>query len=156
MLKYAFLTEFDLLRFSQEDIWEKQWAQPGICEATAKYFKVKGAHAEIQHLNVEIKRLVTSIRDEAMDYPIHIGRIHQRNPGLADVIAAQWSLWHQVNELHMSHLANIANLQGFSGCLVPGARIGYKPPATIPLPAIQPLSIPVDPNVQTSHVFPAT
>ena len=47
VLEYAFLAEFDLLRFSQEDIRDKQWAKPGVREATVKYFQVKCAYSEI-------------------------------------------------------------------------------------------------------------
>ena len=47
VLEYTFLAKFDLLRFSCEDIWVKQWAQAANWEAMSKYFKLKGMHEEI-------------------------------------------------------------------------------------------------------------
>jgi hypothetical protein len=53
VITYTFLSEFDLLQFSHEDIREKQWAQPAIRDAVIKHFKLRCAQAEIDRLNVE-------------------------------------------------------------------------------------------------------
>ncbi|KIJ24803.1 hypothetical protein M422DRAFT_129696, partial [Sphaerobolus stellatus SS14] len=90
VVKYSFLAEFDLLRFSNEDIRQKPWANPAIREATMDYFKIKCARNEITRLNVEVARMVASIRDEAMRMPVYISNIHQEDPPLAFEIQCQW------------------------------------------------------------------
>lgn len=44
---YSFLGEFDLLRYSREDVWSNDWTKPAYREATTKFFKLQRAHEEI-------------------------------------------------------------------------------------------------------------
>ena len=128
VLEYTFLAEFDLLRFSREDIRVKQWAQAANREAMSRYFKIKGTREEINRLDVEIRRLVTSIDDEQYDMPIHVQCIQRDHPALAAEIERRWVLHHAVNVVHMARLQNLLKLPGFSGMLVPGKRLGRVPP----------------------------
>ncbi|KAJ2968160.1 hypothetical protein NUW54_g13303 [Trametes sanguinea] len=53
--------EFDLLRDARQDIRAQAWAKPTHREATQTYFNVERAREEIQRLNVEIRRLFSSM-----------------------------------------------------------------------------------------------
>ena len=61
---YSWLSEFNLLKYSDTDIMQKPWSIPVNCEVANKYFKVVCAHKEIHHLNVEICRLDAWIMHE--------------------------------------------------------------------------------------------
>ncbi|KAJ6614643.1 hypothetical protein B0H10DRAFT_1802889 [Mycena sp. CBHHK59/15] len=62
------LVDFDMLRETRQDIREQAWTQPARREAMVLYFGIKRAKEEIQRLNVEISRLITSMLDENVDY----------------------------------------------------------------------------------------
>ena len=105
MVKYTFLAEFDLLRFSQ-DIRQHLWSQPAICDTVVKHFKLHCAQAEIARLNVELPRLTTAIRDEGHTILAHLHRLEATTSGaaLAHEGHFQWSLCQAVNEKHLDQI----------------------------------------------------
>ncbi|KIK32492.1 hypothetical protein CY34DRAFT_19014 [Suillus luteus UH-Slu-Lm8-n1] len=64
VVDYAFLSDFDLLCNTREDVSQTPWATPGARSTMDLYFKMCRAREEISHLNIEIHRLVTCIQDE--------------------------------------------------------------------------------------------
>ena len=54
VVKYAFLSEFDLLRDSQQDVSRRPWATPAARLTINWYFKKCRAVEEIQRLNIKI------------------------------------------------------------------------------------------------------
>ncbi|KAF7346739.1 hypothetical protein MSAN_01812200 [Mycena sanguinolenta] len=64
VINYSFLAEFDILCDTEDGIQSKPWTRPSYCLAMDKYFKILQAREEIQWLNIEIKHVVTWIRDE--------------------------------------------------------------------------------------------
>jgi len=133
VLDYAFLAEFDLLRFSQEDIRDKEWVKPANRQAMQQYFQIKAAHNEIIRLNVEGRRLVSSIHAEHIEMPQAISRVRTTDPALAHEIEEQWQLRQAINRRHLNCLKDMSGLHGFSGSLLPGCRKGSVASA-IPLP----------------------
>lgn len=65
VVKYAFLSEFDLLRDARQDVRDKPWATAAGRYAMDRHFKIARAKEELQRLDVEIKRLWTFIHDES-------------------------------------------------------------------------------------------
>jgi hypothetical protein len=68
VLKAVTVADFDLLRDTRSDIRSLPWTEPSRREASSLYFGIKRAHEEIMQLNVEIKRLLTFMRDTHIDY----------------------------------------------------------------------------------------
>lgn len=64
MVEYEFLTDFDLLSDTQEDVRLCPWARPASQSLMDQHFKMECAHEEILHLNVEIWRFASYIHDE--------------------------------------------------------------------------------------------
>ncbi|KAJ7064422.1 hypothetical protein B0H15DRAFT_762046, partial [Mycena belliarum] len=64
VVDYAFLSDFDLLGGGREDIRDEPWAKPSGRIAMDLYFKIERAGEEVERLNIEIRRLVTYMRDE--------------------------------------------------------------------------------------------
>jgi hypothetical protein len=123
--EYSFLGEFDLLRQSRTDIRELNWAKPAHREATVKYFKLCRAYEEIEHLNVEICRLRTSIYDEEVKMTTVISELIISNPQLSLELQRQWKARAAVNAVHVLRLDRIELEPGFSGSTAGvGVRLG--------------------------------
>jgi hypothetical protein len=84
VVKYAFLTDFDLLREGREDIWGELWAQPAGRAAMDQHFKLLHADEEIQRLNMEIRRFVMYMTYEEAFLTREEGRLREEGrPGIA-------------------------------------------------------------------------
>ncbi|KAJ6474084.1 hypothetical protein DFH09DRAFT_1343363 [Mycena vulgaris] len=66
VVKYAFLADFDIVRDTRAKIQSRPWTRPAYRLAMDRYFRILRVQEEIKHLNVEIPRVVTWIRDENM------------------------------------------------------------------------------------------
>ncbi|KAF8162026.1 hypothetical protein K438DRAFT_1985345, partial [Mycena galopus ATCC 62051] len=64
VVEYAFLTDFNILRDTRAEVQSKPWSRPAYCLAMDRYFKTLRAREESKHLNIEIRRVVTWIRDK--------------------------------------------------------------------------------------------
>ncbi|KAJ7204100.1 hypothetical protein GGX14DRAFT_569699 [Mycena pura] len=136
VVDYAFLSDFDLLRDGREDIRNEPWAKPSGRIAMDMYFKIERAGETIKRLNMEIKRLMTYIRDEddclrraevsvresdgaAMAHQVHLYRMRQG----------------RFHDEHRRRLYALRKVPGFSGSLEPGTPINKErlPPAGVVL-----------------------
>ncbi|KAJ7315367.1 hypothetical protein DFH08DRAFT_917710 [Mycena albidolilacea] len=64
VVEYTFLADFDILRDTHAEVQAKPWTRPSYRLTMDTYFKIQQAREEIQRLNIEIRRLITWIRDE--------------------------------------------------------------------------------------------
>lgn len=123
VVKYTFLSEFNFLHCAcHEDISSKPWATPAGRFALDQHFKEKQAHVEIQQLNVEIVRLVTSIRDEEQHFEA-MEVEHKDDLVLLFHIKEYRCKCTRFDEVHLSHLSKLSCLPGFTGTLLPGKAL---------------------------------
>lgn len=120
VVEYAFLANFDLLRESRQDIRDRPWSRPAIRTLIDKYFKIERAKEEICRLNIEIKRVVTHIRDEEEFLLGEEKRVAASDPLLSHHIQLYRLQRTKYNGLHMTKFHKLATLSGFSGSLTPG------------------------------------
>ena len=139
VVKYTFLSEFDLLRDSRQDVSRRPWAMPAAHLTMDWYFKKCRAVEEIQRLNIKIRRLLTHIQDE--DWHLHRCEEYMKpiNILLAHQIATRHNNRSRFNALHLQRLHHISQLPGFTGTLLPGQTVLTAPgdsinatPPTIP------------------------
>ncbi|KAF8181115.1 hypothetical protein K438DRAFT_1601881 [Mycena galopus ATCC 62051] len=64
VVEYAFLADFDILRDTRAEVQSKPWSRPAYRLAMDRYFKTLRTREEIKRLNIEIRQVVTWIRDE--------------------------------------------------------------------------------------------
>ncbi|KIJ22287.1 hypothetical protein M422DRAFT_89200, partial [Sphaerobolus stellatus SS14] len=114
VIKYSFLGEFELLRFSREDIRDCPWAKPAIREGVMSYYKLLCARKEIERLNIEVLCLLTSIQDELASFPVYIQDLKETDPPLVHEISLQWSLRRSINSQHLEKIQKIMKLPGCS------------------------------------------
>ncbi|KAJ6563493.1 hypothetical protein B0H10DRAFT_2115144 [Mycena sp. CBHHK59/15] len=124
VINSASLAEFDWLRETRQDIRGLPWAQPAQREAMVLYFGIKRAAEEKIRLNVEIRRLITSMYDEHVDYWRAIAANLITNPPVAHALSCDWEARDRVNSSIAKRLVQTSRLNGFTGTLFPGEREG--------------------------------
>lgn len=137
VVEYAFLADFDLLRDTRTDVSQRPWASVAARSAMDLYFKMCRAREEIQRLNVEIRRLVTYIRDEDKYLRQCEDQLKDASPALAHQIAIYRSTRGRFNSRHLKRLHDISKLAGFSGTLAPGVSTGVGPGESASVPNVQ-------------------
>jgi hypothetical protein len=128
IVDYGFLSEFELLKhpYSHQDISEEPWAIPANREIAVKYFKIIGARTEIKRLNLEVRRLRTSVLDENAYLEHQVSHLMTLDPLLAHEVQEYQKRRMRVNAVHLLRLDVIENLPGFSGIRGRGLRLGTE------------------------------
>jgi len=124
VVEAVYLAELDILRDTRQDIRTLKWAQPAHREAMNLHFGLKQAKVELRRLNVEIRRLVTFMRDDHIDYHYAIRHLMIADPPLAHELSVQWEYRNAIHEEIFWRLQQTAHLEGFSGKLSPGRHLG--------------------------------
>ncbi|EGO04754.1 hypothetical protein SERLA73DRAFT_44436 [Serpula lacrymans var. lacrymans S7.3] len=128
VIKYTFLSDFDLLRDTCQDMSHRPWAMPAGRLAMDFYFKACRACEEIKWLNVEICRVATYLRDEDKYLQICEEQICPASPALAYQIHIHCIKRGRLNAHHVLRLLDIVKLPGFSGmqCVASGNANYYS------------------------------
>ncbi|KAF8338602.1 hypothetical protein F5887DRAFT_920026 [Amanita rubescens] len=123
VVAYAFLSEFDLLRDSRSDIRKKPWASPAARQLLDQYFKIRRAREEITRLDIEIRRVVTYMKDEK-HFLIHM---QQKLAGTQPHLAHQIKLYRhergRFDEVHIKRFVKLALQNGFTGTVKAGESL---------------------------------
>ncbi|KAJ7017224.1 hypothetical protein C8F04DRAFT_1215155 [Mycena alexandri] len=132
VVEYAFLADFDLLRDPEKVGEVREWATPAARLLLDQYFRIERAREEITQCNVEIRRLVTYIRDARAILVSVETNLQGSNPGLAWCVRRHRLQREQYNEVHMKRLSTFAKKAGasFTGTLQPGVRVQKPSTAT--------------------------
>ncbi|KAJ7433566.1 hypothetical protein FB451DRAFT_1419631 [Mycena latifolia] len=127
ILDTASLAEFDWLRETRQDIRSLPWAQPQRREAMVLYFGIVRAKEEKVRCDVEVRRLITAMYDDHVDYYRAIAPRMITEPDLAWELSRQWTFRNRIDTSIAHRLAQAARLAGFTGSLFPGERQGRPP-----------------------------
>jgi len=115
-MRMADLAEFDLLKDTRQRTSDKPWAKHDVREAIRLHLKIKRAREEIDRLNVEIKRLITFMRDEYEDYQIAIKSGDDTVDPLLRSELVERSQYHdKISQQLVKRLIQLSKLSGFSG-----------------------------------------
>ncbi|KAI5995861.1 hypothetical protein EDD15DRAFT_2365295 [Pisolithus albus] len=123
VVEYAFLSDFDLLRDTRQDVSTRPWASPAARLAINTYFKLCRAEEEVVRLNVEIRRVVTYLVDEDRYLRACEALYQDANPALAYQISRYRTIRSRFTPLHLRSLEKISRLSGFNGTLTPGVSV---------------------------------
>ena len=123
VVEYAFLSDFDLLRDTRQDIRQRQWSTPAGRLALDTHFKILCAREEIERLNVEVRRVATHLQDEDLFLRAQEDIVNVVNSHLAHQIAVYWMVRGRFNSHHIRRLRQIAVLHGFTGTASVGVAL---------------------------------
>ena len=115
VVEYAVLADFDLLRDVRQDVREKPWASSRNRLLRDQYFKLERAREEIDRLNIEIRRVITYIADEATFLQTIEQAVAADDTRLAHQIAVYGLERRRSNAIHIKRFAKLAKDPGFTG-----------------------------------------
>ncbi|KAJ3980868.1 hypothetical protein F5890DRAFT_1477390 [Lentinula detonsa] len=113
VLNYTYLSEFDFLRDTRSDVRDCIWARPAVREAMSEVFKLLRAGEEVDRLHLEIKRLLTYIKEEEEYISSVARRVEQYDAPLAHQILQYGHERGRFNGVHRKRLQAIRKLKGF-------------------------------------------
>jgi hypothetical protein len=124
LTEYAYLANFDFLRHSEHGAQDAEWSRPANRRCVELWQRVQRAKEEIVRLNVEIRRVLTHIRDKESFLSSQHAGLMASDPNLARILLARLQLAIQANQNIKRDLEATSKLTGFSGSLVLGTRAG--------------------------------
>ncbi|KAJ7840271.1 hypothetical protein B0H14DRAFT_2587506 [Mycena olivaceomarginata] len=124
VVEFTFLSDFDLLRDPEGNAAIRPWATPAARALMDTHFKILRAKEEIQRLNIEIRRLVTYIRDERDFLVAKEEEIRETDPNLAFFVHRYCIERGRFDDTHMKRLRKLQATykERFTGTLEPGVR----------------------------------
>ncbi|KAJ6493155.1 hypothetical protein C8R45DRAFT_1095669 [Mycena sanguinolenta] len=136
VVEYAFLAEFDLLRFSCRDVRSEPWAQGSGRAAMDLHFKIRRAKEEIERLNVEIHCLYTYMRDEDAFLAHHVQRLHDDHQDQLAHQVEQYRREHnRFTDEHRRRLEKLRKEAGCTAVLEPGTAMSRERDVPTRVPA---------------------
>ncbi|KAF8336202.1 hypothetical protein F5887DRAFT_1247567 [Amanita rubescens] len=121
VMRMADLAEFDLLKDTRQRTNDKPWAKHDVREAIRLHLKIKRAREEIDRLNVEIKRLITFMRDEYENYQIAMKSGDDTvDLLLRSELVERSQYCDKISQQLVKRLIQLSKLSGFSGTLQVG------------------------------------
>ncbi|KAF8337774.1 hypothetical protein F5887DRAFT_1063021 [Amanita rubescens] len=123
VVEYAVLADFDLLRDVRQDVRKKPWASSTNRLLRDQYFKLERAREEIDRLNIEIRRVITYIADEAIFLQMIEEAVAADDARLAHQITLYGLERGRSNAVHIKRFAKLAKDPGFTG----NVRLGQSP-----------------------------
>jgi hypothetical protein len=113
---YNLVEEFELLRDAREDIRSARWSSEEVRETMKLHQKVKRADEEIQRLNVEMRRLYTSIIDEHTLFTrVEAMLESEHRIGVLGALREFSGRRRRINRVLLAQLQEITRLKGYSG-----------------------------------------
>ncbi|KAJ3816761.1 hypothetical protein F5880DRAFT_1626459 [Lentinula raphanica] len=141
---YSFLDQFDLLADTRYSVLEKPWAKPVIRELMMQVRRVSRAREEIARLNIELRRLHTSIVDEEKHFVAVLDRLSESSSPVYPAVMQYIEQHRAVHKLLLARLQTTYALPGFTGTPYPGKSV-----STSEGPSLSP-SAPAPPSSQRS------
>ena len=126
VIEYSFLSDFELLHHTHNDITQRPWAHPHIRNAMISWMKTERAKEEIIRLNVEARRLKTYIRDSSVARLRAIQDLCQTDPALATELQERHNAQSSLDASLLLQLRKMQLLPGFLGHIIPGVRAGVN------------------------------
>lgn len=123
--QYEFIHDFALLRDCNPELITKPWVDPMVRLTMKQHNRVQRAHEEIKELNVEVRRLHTSIFDEGRFFDDKLLEAQEsQSRQFCYVLEGFISRRSAANAHIMDKLDKLYNTAGFTGVAAPGKRAG--------------------------------
>ncbi|KAG1857938.1 hypothetical protein C8R48DRAFT_748846 [Suillus tomentosus] len=127
----ATLSWEDVVEYAFQDVSHRPWATPTGRHTMDMYFKMRRASKEIQHLNVEIRRMATYLHDKELYLTECQKQLQSMHPALAHQVGVHWNIRARFTSYHLRRLHEISALPGFTGLIAPGESVEEGPDAAL-------------------------
>lgn len=156
---YSFIDQFNILADTRHSVMDKAWAGTAIRELMFQSHRIARAHEEILRLNIELRRLHTSIVDEERDFDTVLQRLLDKSSPLHPPTLEFITRRKGVNKLLLARMQSTYSLEGFTGTPSPGVRKmrpGDAPSSITPPPPHRPptpqhVRVPVENPVESDN-----
>ncbi|KAJ3964386.1 hypothetical protein EV361DRAFT_974213 [Lentinula raphanica] len=135
---YSFLDQFDILADTRYSVLEKPWAKPVIRELMMQVRRVSRAREEITRLNIELRRLHTSIVDEEKLFTDVLNRLTASSSPMYPAVFDFVEQRRAVNNLLLARMQTTYALPGFTGIPYPGEHCSLSSDGTVLPPSAAP------------------
>ncbi|KAG6906459.1 hypothetical protein DXG01_013831 [Tephrocybe rancida] len=123
VVEYADLADFDLLCDCRQDVCERVWARPAARHAMDQYCKTEHAREEIHRLDIEIKRVITHMRDKEVFLLAKEQEVAQSNVALAYQVRRYCDEQTRFYDSHCQHFKKLSTNPLFSGSIIPSVPL---------------------------------
>ncbi|KIK66720.1 hypothetical protein GYMLUDRAFT_238956 [Collybiopsis luxurians FD-317 M1] len=114
VVEYTFLSEFNILWDTREDVRTKNWATPANCILMSQFYKVIQAEEELRSLHQQIQHLVTYMKTETEELISKEQELASAAPTLALQVRRYQLERGRFNAIHRKRLLAIRRLAGFN------------------------------------------
>ena len=122
---YGLVEQYTILKASNTDISSKQWSQPLYREILKCRRRIARAKEEITRCNVEVCRLHTGIRDDAIHFKCVVAKLKEENDPMYEAVKAFAKRRNATHRALLKRIRKIYTLPGFTGNPTPGKRAGH-------------------------------
>ncbi|KAK7689644.1 hypothetical protein QCA50_007437 [Cerrena zonata] len=134
--EYNFIEEFALLQDTRNDIRHKPWAKPLYREVFRLRHRIARAKEEILRCNVETRRLYTSIHDHDLLFKDTLAKLKSDESSLYGAVRDFVIRRTRINLALLARVQQISTLDGFTGDISVGVRVGCATTAAAPAPEV--------------------
>ena len=122
---YGLVEQYAILKASNTDISSKQWSQPLYREILKCRRRIARAKEEIVRCNVEVCRLHTGIRDDAIHFKRVVSKLKEEYNPMYEAVKAFAKRRNATHRALLKRIRKIYTLPGFTGNPSPGTRVGH-------------------------------
>ena len=121
---YGLMEQYAILKASNTDISNKQWAQPLYREILKCRRRIARAREEVTRCNVEARRLHTGIYDDAIHFKRVVRGLKETNDPMYEAVKNFARRRNATHRALLKRIRKIYALPGFTGEASPGVRLG--------------------------------
>ena len=123
---FEFLQDFSLLRIMDPKLLERPWTSAPTRHAMRQRHRILRAKEEITRCNIECRRLLTSILDEAHDLSCRIKQLKSSGEAEEVINAVSDFIQHRqlLNKQNLQKVRALISYPGYTGHTSPGIRKG--------------------------------
>ncbi|OJT09099.1 hypothetical protein TRAPUB_1 [Trametes pubescens] len=127
----TYVEEFELLQDTSGDLQKKKWSEPVVRTTMRLAQRLERAREEVERVNLEVRRLHTSICDEEVLYGVVLDDLQRRQDPWHGATLEYVTRRRRVNARLLVYIDKIHDLEGFTGNSNPGRRQGAVFPALL-------------------------
>jgi hypothetical protein len=134
LYEYAYLANFDFLKYSEHGALKAEWMRPANQCCVELWQQIQRAEEEISRLNIEVVQVLTYACDEEAFLFGRHEALKSTSPDLAHVLHGRLQLTRRINQRIKKDLEDLSLMKGFTGTITLGVQTDATDSAAIDIP----------------------